>query len=165
MTDEKRIYLDAFGDEGGFADNLFNMFGDIIARQINGGKTVSVLFPLPCTLKTKDLKIPSKYIFAAATDKELRGKGYMSVLINRICSDNNCFYFLRPARPQLIDFYKKLGFKEIRCTGGSGLPYIEVCEKHRILAENIKDTGTFTLMYRYSKPVDFDGVYFEYSML
>ncbi len=165
MTDEKRIYLDAFGDEDGFAENLFNLFGDIIERQTKDGKTVSVLFPLPCVLKTLDLKVPSKYIFAAATDKNFRGQGHMSALINRICSEDDCFYFLRPAKPQLVDFYKKLGFKEIKCIGGSGLPYIEVCDKHRLLAENLKDKGTFTLMYRYPKPACFDNIYFEYSML
>lgn len=165
-TDEKRIYLEAFGDEDGFADRLFDAFGDIIETKKSDGKTVSILFPLPCTLKTESEQIPAKYIFAAATDSRCRGRGYMSELIERVCKDDDCFYFLRPANRGLIGYYNRLGFKEIKGIGScDNLPRIDVCDRHKKLAGGVCEKGEFTLMYRYSKPIDITELHFGYSML
>lgn len=164
-NDAIRIYRDAFGDDGDFAERLFNTFGNIAEKLTVNGKTVSLLFPLPCTLETEKEKIPAKYIFAAATDTAHRGNGFMSELIRKVCRNDEIFYFLRPATPELIAFYKRLGFKEITGSGNTeNLPRIIVGTQHRNLAGGVCEDGVFTLMYKYSKPVDIKNLTFGYSM-
>lgn len=161
---QKSIYLDAFGDENGFCTRLFDSFGSVMECEYQDERPVSILFPLPCTLDLGDKKIPAKYIFAAATDKNYRSKGYMSRLIERVCSDPDTFYFLRPATDDLVEYYSRLGFKPINGCGIGNYPEITVSEAHRTLAEKPED-GRFTLMYRYCGNLSIDGITFKYSMI
>ena len=164
-SDAKRIYREAFGNDGDFCERLFDVFGDIAEQLTADGKTVSLLFPLPCVLQTEKEKVPAKYIFAAATDSEKRGCGYMSELIRRVCHDSETFYFLRPANRDLIAFYEKFGFKEIKGIGsGEAFPYIDVSKPHKTLAGGAEEGGTFPLMYRYSAPIKLNELHFGYSM-
>ncbi len=167
LDDCKRIYREAFSDEDTeFEEKLFKHCGGYIKSLEVDGSTVSMLFALPCKLKIGNTERNGSYIFAAATLKSARGKGYMSRLIDYVSSQENGFLFLRPANESLIEFYKKLGFSEIEAVGDDVLsPQILPEDKFEALVCDIKgleDNRPFLAMHK-----GMDGIYkihFPYSM-
>lgn len=105
----REIYREAFGTDEDFENRLFSACADYCKELCINGKTVSMLFALPCNIYNGGGLIPAYYIFAAATKKEFRGKGYMTQLINSLETDR--LLFLKPANAPLFKFYEKLGFK------------------------------------------------------
>ena len=81
----RALYRQAFGDdepefEKALFDNCFKYCKFISENE----KIVSMLFLMPTVLKTEEYNLNCGYIYAAATLKESRGKGYMSGLIKEI---------------------------------------------------------------------------------
>lgn len=107
----KRIYEQAFGDDDkDFENLLFEKCFKYVKTAECDGKVCSMLFALPCVLKTEDKNFEAVYIYAAATHKEFRSRGYMSALISKITDKKDKAAFLRPANDGLISYYSKLGF-------------------------------------------------------
>ena len=114
---------------------LFESFGDCLHTVKQDGKTVSMLFTLPCELNFEGKKQKLYYVYAAATDKEYRGMGYMSALIKEVTKVSDAPLFLKPATESLQSFYQKLGFEKINATTEKCGASIEVSEKHKRLSE------------------------------
>lgn len=134
----RSLYREAFGDEDtefekALFDNCFKYCKFIKENE----KIVSMLFLLPTVLKTKAHSLDCKYIYAAATLKEYRGKGYMSRLIKEFQTDIPLF--LKPANDGLIKYYEKLGFKTICAKKSFDFPLLCPAEDFLSLAELFPD--------------------------
>lgn len=107
----KELYQEAFDDDVEFTELLFNTFFESSCRFLSeNGKIVSMLFAIDVTLDSHK----GKYIYAVATDKNMRGKGYMRILFNKIIDefrDKYDFLCLKPMSENLFAFYEKLGFE------------------------------------------------------
>lgn len=116
----REIYEEAFGKEDkDFTDALFKNCFKYCKVLRKDGKAVSMLFLLPCELLKENEKQDAYYLFAAATKKTERGKGYMKELIEEIKKDGRTSVFLRPAEKGLIKFYENLGFKTLKAVNSS----------------------------------------------
>ena len=134
----RALYRQAFGDdepefEKALFDNCFKYCKFISENE----KIVSMLFLMPTVLKTEVYNLNCGYIYAAATLKECRGKGYMSRLIKEI--GNNIPLFLKPANDSLIKFYKNLGFKTVSAEKSTDFPMLCPAEDFLTLAELFPD--------------------------
>lgn len=143
------LYREAFGeDDIEFETALFNNCFKYCRFSEENEKIVSMLFLLPTVLKTEKCSLKCGYIYAAATLKECRGKGYMSRLINEVQGDMPLF--LKPANDTLIGFYKGLGFKTVSAKKSTGLPMLCPAEDFSTLAElfpDAEDGKNYTAMY------------------
>ncbi len=114
----RKIYREAFGNDDGFEDRLFSLCGEYCLTAMCGGETAALLFALPCEIITDECRFEAYYLYAAATKKIYRQKGYMSGLIRDLMKKGKPI-FLKPASEELISFYEKLGFKKFTAlTGG-----------------------------------------------
>ncbi len=161
ISECKEIYLSAFEDDGAFCNSLFEICKDNIEYIDEDGKVVSFLFSLPCEIEGKK----AKYIFAAATKKEQRGNGYMSGLLERVKEKENLL-FLRPATEKLIEFYKKAGFTEITASAThNDLPCLKPKDSFLQLANKTeRDIENEYPFMCFGKELEFDKIFFEYSM-
>lgn len=104
------IWCEAFGDTFDdvkyFYENL--KYGKCFAY-IKDGKAVSLLFFVDCSLGD----CAAKYIYAACTLKQYRGRGYMSQLLSYVCSFGSDVCLI-PANERLLTYYKQRGFNEVR---------------------------------------------------
>lgn len=158
------IYREAFGTDKDFENRLFSTCAEYRKTLCINGKTVSMLFALPCNIHNGGMIIPAYYIFAAATKKEFRGKGYMSRLINSLKTDS--LLFLKPADAPLFKFYEKLGFKRFEISADENSPiYAEPTNgfARLILSEKPIPTDCAAL-YKHKKTADIGGMYFPYLM-
>lgn len=106
----RSIYREAFCDpDTEFEDLLFKYCYKYCKTLEINNKTVSMLFALPCDIDGTN----ATYIYAVATLKSERGKGYMKQLINEVKQKFD-LCFLRPANNSLIEYYKNLEFNEIK---------------------------------------------------
>ena len=137
----REIYNEAFGTEDKeFADALFKNCFKYCKFLKKQDKTVAILFLLPCELKTDSSVTDAYYLFAAATKKEYRGKGYMSELLEEIKKESKAPIFLRPAQKSLIEFYEKSGFA-LTCAQNSDTGEIKLLPKDEFkLLESFADT-------------------------
>ena len=134
----KALYKEAFCDDDlAFEKVLFETCFKYCKFIEKNGKIVSMLFLLPTVLKTKERSLKCGYIYAAATLKECRGKGYMSHLINEVQGD--MALFLKPANDSLIKFYKNLGFKTVSAEKTTDFPMLCPAEDFLTLAELFPD--------------------------
>lgn len=167
MTEKEicyKIYCEAFGADE-FSIELFENCYEYCRFYKVSGRIVSIMFLLPCEIICKDKTYPANYVFAVATDKACRGKGYMSDFIKEQSLDTVCF--LKPANDQLIDFYKKIGYKPFTATKErEGECYVKPCDKFLKLAENITEFNNqkYVAMYRYKEDLELDDLCFAYTM-
>ena len=160
----REIYREAFGTDEDFENRLFSACADYCKELCINGKTVSMLFALPCNICKNGGIIPAYYIFAAATKKEFRGKGYMSRLINSLETDR--LLFLKPADAPLFKFYEKLGFRRFEISADESSPiYAEPTNGFARLILSEKPISTdCTALYKHKKTADIGGLYFPYLM-
>lgn len=163
------IYKQAFKDEDTeFEDLLFEYCFPDCKTLVKEGKTASMLFALQCDVQTQEEKLKAAYIYAVATPEALRGKGYASELIEELKAEDYDILFLRPANSSLIEFYKRLGFKEIKTDNKSPkAPKVIPTSgfKSLISATDLVDTdGDFELMYYSKCNKELQKLYFIYSM-
>ena len=160
----RAIYSEAFGTDEDFENRLFSDCADYCKTLCINGKTVSMLFALPCNIYNGGGIIPAYYIFAAATKKKFRGKGYMTQLINSLETDR--LLFLKPADAPLFKFYGNLGFKRFEISADENRPiYAEPIGGFARLSLSEKPISTdFTALYKYEKTADIGGIYFPYLM-
>ncbi len=123
--------------------NVFGDDEDYIKFFLNGCKNklclgyfvdnelVSMIFLIDC----KYGSYIGKYVYAVATDKKYRNKGYASLLINEAKKNMNDFLWLIPAEESLFDYYSKLGFKTKLYSNSNYINKIEFDENDLIINE------------------------------
>ena len=160
----REIYREAFGSDGEFENRLFTCCFKYCRTLCINGKTVSMLFALPCNIYNGGELIPAYYIFAAATKKEFRGKGYMTQIINSLETDS--LLFLKPAKAPLFKFYENLGFKRFEISADENSPiYAEPTGGFARLTLSEKPISTdCTALYKHKKTADIGGLYFPNLM-
>lgn len=160
------LYREAFPDNDiPFETALFEDCFSYCKYIKENGKIISMLFALPCELKEDNTKTECIYIYAAATLKEYRSKGYMHKLLEEV-KKTDPTVFLRPANEGLIEYYKKFGFKCIAAQKCTALPYLKPKDGFKRVAEKFPEAETnenFTLMYFNLKKADLK-INFLYSM-
>ena len=107
----RALYLEAFeGESPAFADALFAMgFPQHLLAIGDHGKLVSMLFALPYPIVTEKGPCEAYYVYAVATAREYRGRGYAKRLLSEVASRGKPV-FLRPMSPSLFRFYESAGF-------------------------------------------------------
>ncbi len=160
MKRELEIYRESFGISEDFEALLFKTIPETL--KINN-KTVSQLFLLPCNIVKDGIKTPCNYIFAAATKKEERQKGYMERLFRSVTKKG--VFILRPASEKLIAYYKKLGFTLYSANDreNNGF-YVEPLDGFKALADFEGKTAdiSFPLM-AINCSFNLNGIYFPYT--
>ncbi len=159
------IYRQAFGNDGEFEDRLFSLCGEYLRTAEKDGNPVALLFALPCEISTEEKCFDAYYLFAAATKKAYRKKGYMSGLINNLIKEGRPI-FLKPENQGLISFYEKLGFKKFTAvTGGETKITAKPKEGFAALSVTEKEYGTFSYTAMcVNFPVPPDNLCFSYIM-
>lgn len=163
----REIYREAFGEDGEFEERLFSLCGEYRRTASRDGKTVALLFALPCEIITPEKSFSAVYLYAAATKKAYRGQGYMSELIEALKKEGTPI-FLKPANSGLVGFYEKLGFKRFSAiTAGEedkkaipigGFAHLAKTEKE------FKSLGYSYTAMSYGMPTDPDRLLFPFIM-
>ena len=155
----KEIYKTAFGSYPQFDEPFFEAFSDCAKTYEVNGKTVSVLFLLPCTIKGERIY----YLFAAATKRGEENKGYMTKLLRTVLNGTKEPVFLKPATESLIEFYKKRGFVKTIGKANGGEIKIEVSKEiEHLSALCDRCPREFVLMT--SKKLPYSSLEFPYIM-
>lgn len=165
MEEIKNIYRQAFGEDKEFEDILFeNCYSYIKTFKING-QIVSFFFALPGIIRKGDENTDCIYIFAAATDKNHRGLGYMGKLIEELKRETDKPILLRPATESLIEYYKKFGFRVFSATDKPTDFELIPTDGFAALAEKTDPTkeGEFKIM-AFNSPANLNGIGFSYTM-
>ena len=169
MNEEKcrKIYREAFMDEDtSFENSLFSICGETLKTLNDDKKTVSMFFLLPCVLENNSIKQKAFYLYAAATDKSERKKGYMEKLIKSALKDCD-LVFLRPANEKLCEYYSKLGFKQITANSSDSSFTLTPtdCYEKLVNITGLNDNGEeFEVMYYSKKQMEINSVEFNHSM-
>ncbi|MBR3816329.1 MAG: GNAT family N-acetyltransferase [Clostridia bacterium] len=115
------LWHNVFGDDREYIELLFPEKGNIcnIFAILENDTVCSVLYLLDCTVDIDNNEFEGKYLYAAATDKKYRKRGFMALLIEeaqKYCKDNGFdFISLVPANEQLYSYYGKFGFESKMC--------------------------------------------------
>lgn len=142
----KRIYTEAFGESGEFDSAFFKEFSKYAVTEQKNGKTVSVLFKIPCIINKEKIY----YIYAAATDKSYRNQGFMKKLLERTASTSDAPLFLVPSEASLVKFYEKCGFYKKKGVNKNGDIKINVQKKQEqlsLLCDNCPES--FDIMFSF----------------
>ncbi len=107
----RALYDEAFpGEDERFTEALFALgFPKHLVAMGEGSELTSMLFALPYDIVTESGVQKASYLYAVATAKAHRGKGYAKKLLRRV-AERGTPVFLRPMSPSLFDFYKNAGF-------------------------------------------------------
>ena len=161
----REIYREAFGNDGEFEDRLFSLCGQYLRTAEQEGNIAAMLFALPCEIVSEEKRFDAYYLFAAATKKEYRKKGYMTRLIKSLIKDGKPI-FLKPENEGLISFYERLGFKSFTAvTEGETKITAKPKDGFAELSVTEKKCGTFSYTAMcVSSPVPLDNLCFGYIM-
>ncbi len=137
----EKLYIEAFKDDLEFTELLFDTLFDGSCRYLlNNDRVVSMLFAVDVKLNENK----GKYVYAVATDENMRGKGYMRILFDKITdefSKDYDFLCLKPMSDSLFLFYEKLGFE--RCFKKSKiLKKVPKNNPQLVLVDNLEDIKT-----------------------
>lgn len=112
------LWHSVFGDETDYIKLFFKeaYFDSECFAEIIDDEPVSALYLLKCIIKCDGKIYRGRYLYAAATLPEYRGKGLMSKLINEAADyakeENLDFIALVPADNGLYDYYGRFNFRE-----------------------------------------------------
>lgn len=113
--DRIEIWQESFGDERSYIEMFLSknrqrarVFGYLVEDQL-----VSVAYLLPAEYVEKEKEVPVYYLYAAATRKAYRGKGYFGQILCFVRDNLKQPIFLVPADKKLIEFYAHYGMKQI----------------------------------------------------
>lgn len=126
LLEQKEQYVDClvelwhkvFGDEEEYIRLFFKeaYYDSECFVKLVDGKVVSAFYLLRCKIRFSDKTYEGRYLYAAATLPEYRGKGIMSELIGEAvayCKEVNLDYIaLVPASESLYGYYGRFGFVE-----------------------------------------------------
>lgn len=115
----KKLWSDTFGDDEEYINLLFDNGckpAECFA-EVYEGKVISVLYLLRGYIINGDQKLEGRYLYAAATDMNHRGKGLMAKLIREaqeyVKRNNISFISLVPADEGLYGYYVRFGFEPL----------------------------------------------------
>ncbi len=138
----RRIYEAAFGACPEFDSLLFERYSEYC---ITSQSSDAMLFLLPARLEGLSVTARAYYLYAAATDPAMQGRGEMTGLLKTVLSAADGPIFLKPASSSLEEFYKKRGFSALKASPVSG--NLRLCGLFRELALLCKpETEEFTMM-------------------
>ena len=114
----KKMWRAVFDSNGTFTELFFKYRYETCEGigMFEGKELLSVLYLLPCTLKTEEKEYSMSYIFAVATFPEYRGRGYCSEVM-RFAHEYlkekgvDCASLV-PAEGDLFNFYAALDYKK-----------------------------------------------------
>lgn len=116
--DLRILWEEAFEDTPENIDNFLdaNLSDDNCIIETVNGTVVSAFYLLPAKISVNGTLQNAQYLYAAATKRESRGKGYMAELLSFLPEiekkRNVCGTFLMPSEPSLYEFYKRFNFIE-----------------------------------------------------
>ena len=130
-----RLWQEAFGEsERDILPFLEFINSDMLLLE-EEGEIISMLSLLKVKIGDKD----GRYVYAVATDRRFRGKGYASVLINHakavVNKTDGGFLVILPRNEALYSFYAKFGFVPLHCAKRIS---------RRISAKNLFETEKIT---------------------
>ena len=110
--DAVKLWNEAFGDSEEYIDFFHSAHGSCFCLMLtDGGELTSALYLIDGELCGQK----GYYLFAAATFKNLRGRGYMATLLKKAESfaieKGKSFIALVPAESTLFEYYSRFGYK------------------------------------------------------
>ena len=163
----RALYREAFSDpDTVFEDALFAHGFRYVKTIEEAGRVISMLFALPCVIRTESAETDAVYVYAVATRKTERGKGYMHRLLEEVKKEYPTF-FLVPAREDLIGFYRSCGLFEFQATTRRTARTVAVPKggfADLVKGQKERKTETFSAMGFSKVPIDLEGLYFPYRM-
>ncbi len=135
-TEYKKLYLLCFTDDTEEdAELLFENVlskAKMISEKNENGQPIAMLFLMDANIVDNTKAFDYYYLYAACTHPDYRGKGIMSMLLERAkqaaIQNNKLGIFLKPANAPLFNFYAKSNF----------LPYFNVCKINTVANEFLK---------------------------
>lgn len=112
----RALWHEAFGDDDVFINTFFDIFSctDKVHTLYAGGHLAAMLYALPMTILKDGTPLSAAYIYAVATAREYRGRGYMRRLMahteEKLRASGAEVAFLLPASAELRAAYARLGY-------------------------------------------------------
>ena len=133
------LWHNVFGDDYDYIDYFFEKaypYCDTFIT-LSDGKPASAFYLLPCYIDYEGKRYKGKYLYAAATLPEYRGKGLMAELINEAIyycrnSSDVDFISLVPAEDGLYNYYRRFGFTDAMYRYVTEIMDIDVCSDSEI---------------------------------
>lgn len=152
-NDEKTVvslWIDTFGDKKEFVCDFLSRFGRYMLVLEYEEKVVSMLTLFPVKIGNEN----GRYVYAVATDKYFRSRGFAGKLIEyakKLVADNNeKFLVILPQNSSLFDFYKKFGFSELNCVKYIS-KQISKSKENLLNVETVNENEYFDLRKQYFK--------------
>lgn len=114
-----RLWHYVFGDEEAYIDLFFKKayFDSECFAEIKDGEVISAFYLLKSHVRIGGKIYHGRYLYAAATDKDFRGRGIMSKLLceaeSYVRGKELDFIALVPAEDSLYDYYGRFGYKQL----------------------------------------------------
>lgn len=142
------LWHNVFGDDYDYIDYFFEKaypYCDTFIT-LSDGKPASAFYLLPCYIDYEGKRYKGKYLYAAATLPEYRGKGLMAELINEAIfycrnSSETDFISLVPADEGLYGYYGRFGFKTAMYRYETGISDSFYCSGY--ISEKIENSSEF----------------------
>lgn len=115
----KKLWSETFGDDDEYINLLFDFeyTPSECFAEIFDGEVISVLYLLKGYISSDKKNFEGRYLYAAATDRQHRGKGIMAKLIieaqEYIKDKGLSFICLVPADEGLYGYYARFGFEAV----------------------------------------------------
>lgn len=120
LYDLKQVWQECFLDDMAYIDFYFkhmagdkNVYENILVKVVED-KPVSMLTMIPSSVWIQGKRKNIFYIYAVATSKAYRKKGYAAGLLSyayELAQKTNAALMLVPASKELFSYYEKLGFR------------------------------------------------------
>ncbi len=110
--DIARLWAEAFGDDDAYI-RLFikkRLDPDSFLLIRDGTRLAAMGAFLPAELRSKDSQLPVRYVYALATAKDRRGRGYATRLLDFASAHYAAPLLVVPGKEELADFYAQRGF-------------------------------------------------------
>lgn len=112
----RKLWHDVFGDEYEYIDLFFKKayFQSECFAEVSDNKVISALYLLSAKIRCDGQVFNGRYLYAASTLPQFRGKGIMSELLeqaNKFAQEKKLdFIALVPASDSLYNYYSKFGY-------------------------------------------------------
>lgn len=116
LREIKELWMEAFGGDSIYADMFLRRRAEEknTLLYLQGETLCAMLFILPCRLVFGSTSYSCAYLYAVATGREYRGRGFSTALLDaayKLCSERGYdVCALSPAEEGLFGFYEKRGY-------------------------------------------------------
>lgn len=113
LSDITELWMEAFEDEREYVEfYMEHRFSeDNMLVYLQDDRPVAMLSILPLTLHWEGRRIPAGYVYAVATGREYRRRGYAAELLS-YAHEQYGVLVLEPADETLAKYYRRMGFRE-----------------------------------------------------